>query len=792
MISLCGFFILVPFWLVSQPLSLSLKDKTSGEPVAFANILFGDKHEGTITDIRGHFILPDISRIDFIRISCLGYKSETLSTKALKNNQDLFLEPVSVELSQITIMPGENPAIPIIRNAVANRLKNNPDHNTAYKCIIYHKMSFGMETPDSLTANDKSLEKLWNFNRDNDFLLIESVSEKKNLPPNKTNERIISGRVSGFQQPALAMLPTQLQPFTFYNNYIRLLDSEFLNPVSPDGLRTYLFILEDSIINIHGEKIYYISFEPRKNAAMRGLKGSLHIHSPSFAIQSVSATTIDHQSSISLSIRQNYAIHDGLHWFPEQLETRLRMSRTVTGQSFPFPIIGEGRSMVTAVQINPPLSEKDFSAIELIDETAFRETPSIENWRFQPLTARDSATYRMIDSLGKAHRFDRFITLQKNLLNGYLPLGSLNLNINKLLDYNHYEGIKPGIGLQTSDRISKTISLEGFYSRSTKSGDNNYGGSLKINMEPLKEQSIKFFAEKDLYETGGFSFLDGFPPLSDERFKRFATQTVDRATKYGGNFTTRMGTKLKTEFSYSYNEVTPVINYSFFTDALSETVAPFHIHEAAFRVKWQPLLRLAHSGFGVTPLGNEFPAFWLNIRSGIGNETEKFDYTASEFQFENNFRVNPLITASIRITSGNIWGEPTLTQLYSTFGTSRSGLSLESRYSFATMRPNEFAASSFSLLFIRTAIPTRINHPGKFKPLITLSSSAGWADVANQYKPIVNIFNKGYYESGVYIGNILKQMFLKYGLAVHYRYGPYQHRREIDNWSFKIGIEIGI
>ncbi|WP_044118288.1 DUF5686 family protein [Alkaliflexus imshenetskii] len=792
MISLCGIFILSPFWLGSLPLSLSLRDKTSGEPVAFANILFSEKQEGTISDIQGQFLIPDVAGVEFIRISCLGYKSETLATNTLKNNQELFLVSISVELSQITILPGKNPAIPIMQNAVANRYKNNPDQNTAYKCIIYHKMSFGMETPDTLTTLDKSLEKLWNFNRDNDFLLIESVSEKKHLPPNKTNERIISGRVSGFQQPALAMLPTQLQPFTFYNNYIRLLDSEFLNPVSPDGLRTYLFILEDSIINNHGEKIYYISFEPRKNAPMRGLKGSLHIHTPSFAIQSVSATTIDHQSPISLSIRQNYAIHDGLHWFPEQLETRLRMSRTVTGQSFPFPIIGEGKSMVTAVQLNPPLSEKDFSAIELIDETAFRETPSIEKWRYQPLTARDSATYRMIDSLGRAHRFDRFITLQKNLLNGYLPLGSLNLNVNKLLDYNHYEGIKPGIGLQTGDRISKKISLEGFYSRSTKSGDDNYGGSLRINMAPLMEQSLKFFAEKDLYETGGFSFLDGFPPLSDERFKRFATQTVDRATKYGGNFTSRVGTKLKTEFSYAYNDVTPVILYPFFTDALTETVTPFQTHEAAMRVKWQPLLRVAHSGFGLTPLGNEFPAFWLNIRSGIGNETEKFNYTATEFQFENNFRVNPLIAASVRITSGNIWGEPTLTQLYSTFGTSRRGLSLESRYSFATMRPNEFAASSFSLLFIRTSIPTRINHAGKFKPVITLSSSAGWADISNQYKPIVQTFNKGFYESGIYIGNILKQMFLKYGLAVHYRYGPYQHQREIDNWSFKIGVEIGI
>jgi hypothetical protein len=42
--------------------------------------------------------------------------------------------------------------------------------------------------------------------------------------------------VSGFKEPSIALLPSQLQPFTFYNDYIQLLDTEFLNPFDAAGL----------------------------------------------------------------------------------------------------------------------------------------------------------------------------------------------------------------------------------------------------------------------------------------------------------------------------------------------------------------------------------------------------------------------------------------------------------------------------------------------------------------------------------------------------------------------------
>ncbi|ASB48369.1 DUF5686 family protein [Alkalitalea saponilacus] len=788
------FFILLfcgSFNVISQnTLNFTVKNAENRTPVSFANIVFGDTQQGTVSDINGDFIIPHSTETKIIRISSLGYAPLTINTDTLQNGQTVLLKPVNIELDQVTILPGENPALRIIRNTVDNRDINNPDNKTPYSCIIYHKMTFGMEIPDTLITTNEETRRLWEFNRVNDILLIESVSERKHIPPSRTNERVISGRVSGFQQPTMAVLPSQLQPFTFYNNYIRLLDTDLLNPVSTQGLRAYLFLIEDTLIQSNGDTIFYISFEPRKGSNIRGMTGSLHIHEPTWGIQTVSATADENQLLYELSIRQNYKLHNNNHWFPEQLETKITMRETALGQAFPFPVTGEGRSMVTAVNLNPEFTSRDFSNLYLIDESGRPGAQPIDMHRYQPLTARDSATYHLLDSLGRAHNFDRFINLQRNLMEGFIPIGYVNLDVSKLINYNRYEGLIAGIGLQTSDRLSPYVSTGGFYTRSFKSRDDNFGANLRFRFNRMHEQSWKISAEKSLAPTGNFSFLDGYELTSSERYKNIAIETADPSRQINTAFTSRVFSRLKAQLAYQYKEVTPVMHYPYM---LTEEIVPeFTTHESSLRLKWQPRIKLAYTGFGLTSTGGEMPSIWVNFATGQGDSSdESISYMKTETQFEHHFRITPVVKGHLRLTGAHLWGDHTPTHLYSAFGTYNSGLSIESRYSFATMAPNEFAANTFGLAFLGATIPTRINRSGSFKPEITLSTSAGWSEVASKYSETVSTFNKGYFESGIYFGNLFRQMVLKYGVGIHYRYGSYRNHKEINNWSFTIGAEIG-
>ena len=776
-----------------QALSLLLLNAETKEPVPFANVLFGSEQQGTMSDINGRVDLVMPMSYAYLRISCLGFQTITVPMENLTCQQSIFLEPVNIELAQVDIFPGKNPALTIMEQVFNHRDANNPEKALNYSCIIYHKMTFFLDVPDTIKTDDQDLKKIIEFNRNSHLFLIESVSEKKHLAPDKTNERLISGRVSGFEQPSLAMLPAQVQPFTFYNDYIKLLDADFLNPISSQGLKQYRFLLKDTLLTSQGDTLFYISFEPRKQSAIRGMNGSFHVHIPSFAIKTVSAETIEDQGPIALSIKQNYQQTEQGQWFPDQLESRLQINKTVTGQSFPFPLVGNGKSTVTGINLNPDFDKKDFTNIQFLDEAGEENAPSVENYRYEPLNAKDLETYRLLDSLGRKHRFDRIINIQKHLVSGFIPMGYVKIDIKKLVDLNEYEGLKLGLGLWTSEKISDRFSTGGYYSRSFKSEDNNYGAGIKINLNKKQQQEWDISLDHALLETGNFSFLDAYETGSPERFKKYFIETVDPTSSIQTAFRTRFLQYFKGELLFIYREVNPVLVYPFFEN-LTPIQEPFSNYEYGIKLRWAHKETFSFTQFGLTSNGTNYPIVWTNIIAGNGTMgATSYDYHKIEAQAEKQFRPTASIKTVLRATAATIEGSYPATELYSAMGTHRHGTGLEMPFAFATMYPNEFAASRFTALYFRNTFLTRLNKPGNFKPEITISSSFGIGDAKGMYEtsPIKTI-NKGYYESGIYFGNLLRQLVFKYGFSIHYRYGPYKLPKEVDNWAFKIGLEIGL
>jgi hypothetical protein len=773
--------LVIPIYVFSQTgKSYYVKNATTGEPVAFANIVLQPDKKGTVSQIDGSFQLTsdaDFTRLD---ISCMGYKTRQISADSL--SVIVLMQPVPFEIAEVKIMPKINPALRIMQRVYDNRQRNNPDVITSYSCLIYHKMTFGMALPDTIDENDEELKRLSDFNKNNYLLLLESVSEKKNLPPDQSNLRIISGRVSGFKDPTLAILPSQIQPFTFYNEKLELLSAIVTNPISKNGLKEYIFQLKDTLIEASGDTIFYITFEPKQRSHIKGLQGSMHIHAPTYGIKTVSATTLPHQVPYILSIRQNYVRYNNKYWFPEQLETHLTLTQKTNGKPLPFPLIGEGKSIVTAIDLNPKFNKDDFSRLSLIDESHQPSAPTIASLRKTALTHKDSVTYIKMDSIGQKLKFDKLISLQKSLIHEQLPFGIFNIDLNHVLDYNNYEGLKIGLGVETNDKISNKISTGGFYMRSLKSADNNYGGNIKLFFSRIKEQSLKIAYSNELKETGQLNFLDGYDQLSNERYRHFSVEIMDKTETYETSFTTRFLLNLKTRFSVNYKTVTPVMTYPYTLDNSIDEA--FSEYNSSLQIKYQPSLQLASTGFGLLPQSGIYPSFWGNI--SIGNVNNKY-YQKTELQAEHQTKITNSIKMAARITAGHLSGSVYSTHLYSAFG-SYSKLGLETRYSFATIRPAEFGANSFALLFLRAVIPTNQNRLCRFKPEINLSTSAGWS----QADTPVSTFSKGLYESGIYIENLLKQNFIKYGIAVHYRYGPYQLPNISDNIAIKIGLEFGL
>ncbi|MDG5799731.1 hypothetical protein QA597_05060 [Marinilabiliaceae bacterium ANBcel2] len=409
----------------------------------------------------------------------------------------------------------------------------------------------------------------------------------------------------------------------------------------------------------------------------------------------------------------------------------------------------------------------------LIALTGSSSTDSFNQPHYNSDSPDKDEIIHLIDSLEKAYEKRR----RKELAEGYVAAGPVDLNLHRLIDYNRYEGFKPGIGIRSGDEISQLFTSELFYNRSLRSNYNNYGSSVTFHLSSDKKRKLNIFAEKSLFETGSYSLLGLPKPYSNERFEKYAIKTVDRTTAAGASLEFGFSGKLKYKIGYSYRDVEPILTYPYLTGREKPEPA-FYNHEGVVRFNWNPKQ-------------NNKLKLWSNFIYGKGAGENTFSYLKTEFAAEQRVSLSERVTTNIRAVSGYISGSFKHTHLYSAFGTYNNGLGIHTSYSFATMRPNEFAADKFALLFIKTEIPLEVNSQF-INPVIIVSTSAAIGSVKSKNKELINSFSKGYYESGVYLSRLLKHDFLHYGVSFHYRYGPYNFNNRANNWAVKLGIEIDL
>lgn len=77
------------------------------------------------------------------------------------------------------------------------------------------------------------------------------------------------------------------------------------------------------------------------------------------------------------------------------------------------------------------------------------------------------------------------------------------------------------------------------------------------------------------------------------------------------------------------------------------------------------------------------------------------------------------------------------------------------------------------------------------KPRLVLIHNMGWGALNNSRAHVnvpVRTMEKGYYESGIVIKDMLNTKIVKLGLGAFYRYGPYANARFKDNFALKLSM----
>lgn len=822
------------FVKAQSPYSISGKvtDADTREPLAFVNLIIPGERSGVSTDIDGKFKITSDEPIEKIQLTYVGYEPLLYSVPPNKTeNLTIFMKRKIIDLNEVIILPTINPAHRIIDSVLANRWQNDPEKLKSFSYTSYEKTIFtakldtmvsvqkdslGNFSYDTLfmaadndtsflneegtvadtTVADTSMAKLKDFFSKQDVAIMETVVERKFMAPDRNYENVKANRISGFQDPIFVFLVSQIQSTSFYREIFNILDKSYINPISTGSKNKYIFIIEDTLYTERLDTVFVISYRPRPNTNFDGLEGVLYINSNKWAIQNVIARPA-RLEGFQIRIQQKYEYIDNQQWFPVQLNTDILFARIqVAAGNYRANFVGIGKSYIRDIVINPELVRRQFAVLGVdVDPDAHKMPDTYWNtYRIDTLSARDKRTYEYLDSIGREAKFDKIAGSFETLMNGKIPYKFIDIDLDKIAKYDAYQGFYLGLGAHTNAKLSRIFKVGGYFGFGFKDNNWKYGadGSVVLNRRNEVEFGLSYF--DDVTETGGTKFFDDKDNfLTGQNWRNFLIEKENPTEDVSATLGFRMLRDFKVGLGFHVNTKDAIDNYRFgySVDGMTILQDVFNFTEItagfkfAFREKFIVTTRSRIS------MGTKYPIVWFQYTRGLdGVLGGDYGYDRFDLRVEKSFYIKYLGKTTLQLRAGLIDKSLPESNLYNGNGSYRFFI-IYCPNSFGTMRMNEFLSDRYAALYFSHNFGKLLKRWEKFQPELVVMQNIGFGWLKyneNQYNVSYKTMEKGYYESGFSIDNLLNLRIYSLGFGAMYRWGPYTFPQFSDNISLKISI----
>ena len=802
-------------------------DGKTKESLAFVNIVINNSNTGGTTDIDGKFSLRSLRPVQTLTMSYVGYEPRVVPIGG--RTHDLLIQMTSreIDLQEVEILPGVNPAHRIIRNVIDNRDINDPEKISTFSYTAYDKTvltadkdttlrgdfailadTSAFELPKEMGAGftvkrdsikldsaridsaNKMLEKMISTQY---FFLMENVTKRKFMAPDKNYNKVIATKMSGFKDPIMVFLSTQIQSFSFYKPFISIMMKDYVNPIGNGSLSKYFFKIEDTTYS-GNDSVFIISFRPRKGTNFDGMKGVIAISTHNWGIQYVNAEPSQSSGGTKIRIHQLYELVDGKQWFPVQLNTDVAFNNLMIGK---YKMVGSGHSYIRDIVLNPELVRREFNHLDVeVDKDATsRSEPFWNQYRTDSLTRKDRQTYKVIDSIGKAQNFDKMARNFQTIMTGRIPWGVIDIDLNRIVNYNTYEGLVLGAGIHTNDRVSDWFKIGGFYQYAFGISTSKYGGDVSLLASRRHDLTLAASYYYDLVESGGVSFPHDPESILAGNFRQLLLKKLDRAESF--NFS--LGFR-----AFKYMLFNAGISRDFKTTTtcdLATYLGNVVLRENQFiftgltaGFKWAYREKFIQTIRNKISLGTKYPVVWIQYTRGVkGFLGGDFNYDRFDVKIRKTFNIKYLGKLTVQLNGGYVDQPIPVCNLYYAPAGYRE-FTLFAPNSFGTMRSNEFLSSKYGSVYLYHDFGYLLFKGKKwFHPEFALSQNIGfgWLDHQERYKE--NTINPkemklGYYESGLLINNLVNLKIYTIGIGAFYRWGPYSLNNTADNFAYKLSV----
>ncbi len=765
-------------------------EATTQEGIPFAKVKFDDG-SAVLTDIDGFFLWPPSSSA--ITVSSSGYETKTTSNK---NDTLIGLTAIDRSLEEVTILPENEEGKRVMRLAASQRKNNHPFGNQSWRNTTYSKCIFSVNQdalaaiPD--TTSDTSLLKIKEFFNTKHLFIIESTTEHFFKPPHREKERILSYKASGLNNPLLSTFATEIQTFHFYDNQFNLFGQNYLSPMVHSGETRYYFSLEETTIHPTGDTTFTIRFRPKKSIQEQGLKGMIYINSNGYAIEKISAQPVIQNETVNAKIIQEYTCIDG-HWFPFKLSTEGNLPGASLYDSYPnLYVTLKGNTYIDSIQFNVDVSDQQFRTAPVetavnadkVDEQSWNQTRKI------PLTEKEQNTYTQLDSISKVIKLDNKFNALNALISGKIPVGPIQLDIDRFYNFRSYEGNRFGLGITSNQQKWQRFSIGGYGAWGSFDQEWKYGGIVKVRLKKSTDTWLSIDFQDDIIERGGIPQaakpVYAFNP--DEASRQLYISEMDHQRLARITYSSFPWSSVNVKLAVNYAQIDPRLGYKF-----QDSVSSFQQFSYIVDFDWKIREKVMILGNQRISSPTNYPRIRIQFSSGVsGIAASQFDYWRLVAQIDENLLLPTVGKLQFKVLYNYTNGAVPLAFSGNLPGTSgRWNISVPN--SFETIHSSTYYSDHFGAFFFRFTTRTLIK---KWKKFSAPSLGVHYAIASGQQRAVtldkysLPVWNGLYQEVGLLIPNLLVTSTSGIGLGIFQPIGRYDHDPYPQKLTLKLVVGI--
>lgn len=448
-----------------------IKDSKSDTKVIAAKIQILGTNKGTFSDKNGEFRLP-ISKLPLdLKISSLGYKSKTITV-----TKEEFLK-VALEVNPIrtgtVVKTDEISAEQIIERAIAKK-QENLDLIRTLKGDLYSKVTLDLDgsafnesstNGNSISINLGSSKSEKNRDEYKNFIM-ETFSYNQLDYKKKINNSTILQRRQTANIPAKNNLIVISTFQDFYQNEVKIINTEFVTPIADNALSYYNFRIkekkyqeyksqenknqenksiqtENDKSNIDDSRYVYVLEVRPKSDVYPAFSGEISIVEGTYNLIEINLKP-NKEFAIeyfrNLSYKQKFEEIESKYWVPMYLEVEGMMDVEFLSGMINLQANVNVSSIYNNVKINETLPDSVYKQDFKINAVADVDSVKDEFWEkngLRELSEKEKATYIKIDSIVK---------INKAL--DTIPASNFGMSILPYLGFNRVSSVDLGVDLK--------------------------------------------------------------------------------------------------------------------------------------------------------------------------------------------------------------------------------------------------------------------------------------------------------------------------------------------------------